>query len=477
DFPLVVVAHRDDDPQLLWSLLTALGPVSNTCILPAPVAPWALVSAVQAALRARRRQYELRALNETLEQRIAERAGLITLLHDVASAANGARDLEGALAFALRRICDHYDCAFAQALFPADDDPDVLVPGPVFHAQEPARFESFRAATRSAAIRRGQDLAGRVFADGRPRATQDIAADLRPARAAAAAALGIAAGLAVPVLVGDEVVAVLEFHFGRPVEADKRLLDALSSVGAQLGRIIERQRAELILRRNERLASMGNFAAGIAHELNNPLSSILMTARYALKKEQDRAALNGLLQEIIEDAERCARTVRDVLRFAKEEPGERAPLVISEVVQRVVNLVRRTADQQGVRLEADTEPAAPAIQANPAQIEQAIASVVMNAVQASAPGQSVLVRTRSTPGRLHVIVRDHGRGMTSQERQRAFDPFYTGRSREGRAGLGLTMAHGVVADHGGRIEIESQPDQGTTVRIELPVNPGPGVTR
>ena len=354
-FVLILLAGPQQ-AHAAWSWLAACKGPGYAAVLQRPVREETLAGAVQVALRVSRAPAaetraagpvvaELRALNESLEQAVAQRTAMLTLLHDIASAANSARTFEDAVAFAVQRISAQFQCAFAQALVPTEDEPEILSPTSVFAEQVPGRFDRFRAATREARITAGADLLGRSLRTRSPARTDDPARDLLPARAALARELGLRAGVAFPILVGHEVVAVLEFYLERPMAFDERLLDAVASVGTQLGRVSERQHAERILRRTERLAAMGTFAAGIAHEVNNPLSSILMTARHALKREPDRAALNGLLQEIVEDTERCARIVRDVLRFAREDRGERQPVRINELVERVLHLTQRRAEQ------------------------------------------------------------------------------------------------------------------------------------
>ena len=160
---------------------------------------------------------------------------------------------------------------------------------------------------------------------------------------------------------------------------------------------------------------------------------------------------------------------RDVLRFAREEPGELQPVKLNDLLQRALQLTRRRADHHHVRLEFLPGTDLPALTANPTQIEQALVSILDNAIQASSSGQTVHIQTESTGAAVRARIHDEGRGMGEREREHAFDPFYTNRGREGGVGMGLSMAHGIVTDHGGTIEIVSQPGQGTTISVELPV--------
>jgi len=233
--------------------------------------------------------------------------------------------------------------------------------------------------------------------------------------------------------------------------------------------ITERKRVEEKLRHSERLASLGAFAAGLAHEVNNPLASILMTARLAQKSRRNSRTAKTALEEIVEDAERCARIVKGVLQFAKKQPSEKWPLKLNDIVRRAGDLARRYAHRRGVRLEVKLCESLPSLVANRTDVEQAFVNVINNAIEASEAGQCVVVRAERTSDKARVRVQDHGRGMTKEEKERAFDPFFTTRSKDGGIGLGLSMAHGTVAEHNGTISIDTEPGRGTTVTIEFPL--------
>jgi signal transduction histidine kinase len=443
---------------------------------------------VRVALRARRRQYELRAqlaegerreqeLRESearLEQRVAHRTALITLLHDVASAANQAGTLDEVLHFALERVGRFNQWCVGHAYAPAEDDPDVFVAVEAYYADDPQRYAAFHDVTAALRIHRGEGAPGRVWASGQPEWIAVPSERLVPARAALAAELSLQTAVAFPVTAGTEVVGVLEFLADRTIEPDRRLLTTLASIGAQLGRVVERSRGEQRVRRAERLASMGTFAAGFAHELNNPLTSILMTARHALKPEHERATLNTFFQEIIQDAERCARIIRSLQQFARHGPTERWTVDLNELAQRTVTLLRREGDE--VPIELTPAPERALLMGNSIELEQGLAGVIRNAIQASHLGQPVQVQIAVDRDTVAAWVTDHGRGMSAVEKEHAFDPFYTTRGRQGRSGLGLSMAHGIVSEHSGTIEIDTQRGRGTILTLTFPRAPAAAVS-
>jgi len=232
--------------------------------------------------------------------------------------------------------------------------------------------------------------------------------------------------------------------------------------------ITERKQMEAAVRRGERLASLGTFAAGVAHELNNPLGTILLAAESARSDAPDRGFVRRALDDIVDDARRAAHIVRSVLRFAKEEATERTLLDLRSCLPQALDLTRSYCREKGVALEADIANSRLEVLANVTEIEQLMQNLVRNAAEACDPGGSVRVEAKRDGEEILVTVADDGRGMTPEEIERAFDPFYTTRTREGGSGLGLSICHGIARAHDGRIEIESTPGYGTRVRIRLP---------
>jgi PAS domain S-box-containing protein len=232
--------------------------------------------------------------------------------------------------------------------------------------------------------------------------------------------------------------------------------------------ITEQKRTEEALRRAERLASVGTLAAGIAHEINNPLGAILLSAEaasLARNGTKGEVILEASLANIRTSAMRCGRIVKSVLQFARDEISQKWPNSMGDVARQARDMTRKLAVERsvGVRLELGED--CPDLVMNPTEMEQVLMNLVTNAIQASEPQSEVVVRTRVEGDALRVTVIDHGRGMTQDELAHMFDPFFTSRTHEGGTGLGLSIAHGIVQDHGGTIEVESRPGQGTSVTL------------
>jgi PAS domain S-box-containing protein len=228
------------------------------------------------------------------------------------------------------------------------------------------------------------------------------------------------------------------------------------------------------LRVSERLASVGTLAAGISHEINNPIGSILLAAQFAVRLLEEPQLQPDLLKtcihDIIRDANRCSRIVRSVLQFARKDPGELQPGDLNDVVRRAVFLGESKFKEKGVVPHLDLAEDLPVIRLNDTAMEQVLLNVLLNAADALGASPSIEIRTQQNGDRLAVTVKDNGRGMTAIEREHALDPFFTTRREQGGVGLGLSVCHGIVQRHGGRIELSGIPGKGTTVKVELPLN-------
>lgn len=224
------------------------------------------------------------------------------------------------------------------------------------------------------------------------------------------------------------------------------------------------------LRSAERLASVGTLAAGIAHEINNPVGAILLGTEMAMAAQAsgDHAALTRCLEAIKGDAQRCGRIVRNVLNFARQEPSEKWLADFNEVVRQAVERAQPYAQKRGATVALRLDGDAPQALMNPTAFEQAVSNILRNAVDSRGEAAAIAVTTRIDGGHCSVIVEDNGTGMTPEIKMHIFDPFFTTRRTSGGIGLGLSLAHGTIADHQGTIEVESEPGKGTRCTIKLP---------
>ncbi len=249
----------------------------------------------------------------------------------------------------------------------------------------------------------------------------------------------------------------------------------LAEANAQLKRESkERKQAEETLRRAERLASIGTLAAGIAHEINNPLGAITLfagAAKRLLGQPDGMGTVTEALREIESQARRCSRIVKSVLQFGREQSRQKWPNDLRKAAGRARDLTHALAVERSVAVDLRLEDDLPDIVSNPTEMEQVFVNLIHNAVQASKPGDRVSVRIESAHGAIHAHVEDRGCGMSEEQLGRVFDPFYTTRSDEGGTGLGLSISYGIIENHGGTINGRSKPGEGTTFSLVLPLNP------
>jgi len=237
--------------------------------------------------------------------------------------------------------------------------------------------------------------------------------------------------------------------------------------------VSEQRRAEQKIRESERLVAVGTLSAGIAHEINNPVGSVLASAQYALMVMGDPDGPEKVaeaLRNIEAEARRCGQIVKSVLKFAREETTERWPVDLNAIVGQVRDHSMEMTRRYGADLELELAPGLPEVLANPTEMEQLLANLIRNALQAGGYGIHVLVSTAERGGKVRLSVRDDGPGMPPEVREQIFDPFFTTREASGGTGLGLSMVHGIVSGHGGTISVHSEPGRGTEVRVELPAH-------
>jgi signal transduction histidine kinase len=221
------------------------------------------------------------------------------------------------------------------------------------------------------------------------------------------------------------------------------------------------------LRRSERLASIGTFAAGIAHEINNPLNAILMTAEYALRFASGKDGGDALAR-IVAEARRGGEIVRGVLQFARQEHKERTRCHLNDVVRNSLDVARTYFAVSGLGLDLALADGLPEVLLNPIEIEQVIVNLVKNAVEAATGSVLVTVRTGADADAVVIEIEDDGPGIPEDVRPLVFDPFFSTRRKAGGTGLGLSICHGIVTSHGGSIGVRSTPGQGTVFTIRLP---------
>ncbi|MAG32599.1 MAG: hypothetical protein CL908_17075 [Deltaproteobacteria bacterium] len=288
-------------------------------------------------------------------------------------------------------------------------------------------------------------------------------------------------------LVGKEHVvgalAVDNRRGGQPLGADGRMLVeglAMQAViaieNAQLVDDLRRSRAQV--RRVDRLGTLGTLAAGLAHEINNPLVSLNTFLSLAPEKRKtDDPSFWGEYHELAcGELERIRGLVESMSRLGRGGPKPsltREAVCVSEVIQQVVRLLHRETERAGVTIQLDVVEDLPRIEVVRDQIHQVVLNLSLNAIQASCSGGSIAISVDSDgpaeePCGIRIRFRDAGDGISEENLERIFDPFFTTKDPDKGTGLGLMISHQIIADHGGSIEVESTPGDGATFHVRLP---------
>ena len=235
-------------------------------------------------------------------------------------------------------------------------------------------------------------------------------------------------------------------------------------------REIERQRH--VLQRNEKLSALGTLLAGVAHELNNPLSIVIGQAQLLEDTEQSPSVLKRA-QKIFHAAERCAKIVSTFLSMARQAPPQREPVDVNALVREVISLQEEKFMAGAVACEMNLQESLPSLLADADQLHQVISNLLINATQAmnGAPTKRIWVKSRylAERGVIEVSVRDSGPGIPADIFPRLFEPFFTTKPKGEGTGLGLAVCHGIVQAHGGTLEASNHVDGGALFSLQLPL--------
>ncbi len=341
-------------------------------------------------------------------------------------------------------------------------------------------------------------ITGHVFSTGESVLVNDTRQD---SRYQAIQGWDAASEICVPLRNGERVIGIVNIESSQPnaftnndllaIESLAGILSAVVSSSDQYQRLQETVRQlrqtqiELKARMNAqraaenrliqaaKLAAVGEMAAGIAHELNNPLTTVTGFTELILEDLPADSSNRTELEMVQREARRATDVVRRLLDFSRQGERTRTRADLNEIVEDVVALTHHLIQTSGVQLILEPDGEIPWVSVDRNQMKQVLLNLIHNALQAMPTGGSLFLstETRVREDRPWVVisVRDTGTGISAEDRERVFEPFFTTKGERGGTGLGLSVTYGIVTDHGGVIDVESEPGNGSTFTVWLPL--------
>lgn len=284
----------------------------------------------------------------------------------------------------------------------------------------------------------------------------------------------------------DDELGQLADSFNSMTDALRKSRKELRDWGHTLEQKVEEATRDLELAqaeaaRGEKLASVGLLAAGIAHELNNPLTGVLTFSHLVRKQLPDDSPEAEDLDLVIQETKRCATIIRRLLDFAREKTPEKKYADINMMIEETTQLISQSAQLSDIDIIMNLDEQLPAVWIDEGLIKQVIMNMLVNAQHAIEDGGTITVRTREVPdfrggdpdaepvSMVEIVVTDSGCGISEENLQKVFDPFFTTKGVGKGTGLGLSVSHGTIEAHGGQIEVESEEGVGTEFRVYLPL--------
>ncbi len=272
-------------------------------------------------------------------------------------------------------------------------------------------------------------------------------------------------------------IALLANSFNTMLKSLRQMKSDLEEWARTLEEKVKERTEELLamqarVAQSERLASVGMLAAGVAHEINNPLGGILALTALTLEDIPADSPDRENLEEVIKQTERCRDIVKGLLEFSRQSEVHTEPVDLNRILEETLALISRQSIFLNIEVVKELDPDLPEVMADRSQFQQVFMNIIMNAVQAmEEKGRVTLVTRRAGEDRVEILISDTGRGIPAEKIDRIFDPFFTTKASGQGTGLGLSIAYGIVSKHRGTITVESEEGRGSTFTIRVPAAP------
>ncbi len=271
----------------------------------------------------------------------------------------------------------------------------------------------------------------------------------------------------------QDEIGQLAQSFNQMTEKLKKANEKLIQWGKTLEKRVEARTKELKEMQNqliqsEKLASLGKMASGVAHEINNPLTSILINTHLILEKLDKNNAIHENLELIADETSRCTNIVKGLLEFSRQNPPQKSYADVNAIINRTLQLLENQASFQNIRIAKRLDGNLPPIKLDKDKIKQVFWNLMINASEAMPEGGTLTIASQLSPDkkRIDVIFIDTGAGISKEAINKLFDPFFT--TKGSGTGLGLAVSYGIIDQHQGKIEVKSEPGQGSVFTVSLP---------
>ncbi|WP_457552984.1 GAF domain-containing sensor histidine kinase [Desulfobacula sp.] len=289
--------------------------------------------------------------------------------------------------------------------------------------------------------------------------------------------LGIRMMVDVPLVIDDIVFGFIRTYFSKKKRFSDDELDFINAVAEQCACAINHNdriksqtlRYNKLATKIDRLSSLGRMAAGIAHEINNPLTGILLYSSNLFKKASKDGPFKEGLEIIMEETQRCKTTIQGLLDFSREKKPEKVDVNINTVIEKSFTLMENEFHLKRIQTKKDLDPAIVNFQLDDNQIEQVLINLLLNAIHAVNEKGIINIRSRMDMEKKSVLIeiQDNGYGIPKDKLKKIFEPFYTTKSHG--TGLGLSVSYGIIKNHQGTVKILSELGKGTLIAINLPI--------
>jgi signal transduction histidine kinase len=275
--------------------------------------------------------------------------------------------------------------------------------------------------------------------------------------------------------IGSEATEIVDFFLigliaGVLADRERKQKESLQRTTSQLNAVYQELQENFErMKRSERLYAIGQLSAGLAHEIRNPLASIGGAASILMKNASEERRQEFL--EIIEkESKRLNRLLTKFLDFARPRAPQYQPVDVGALVEPVIDLATHGIGPRPVRISTQVSTDLPLITCDPEQIKQVLLNLTINAIQAMPEGGGILVSTRKNSTRVIIEVKDEGIGIRPEHLDKIFDPFFT--TKDTGSGLGLSVAHQIITQHGGILTAQNNAERGATFSVSLPLKQG-----